>query len=128
MPIEDIRAVVTIAAPGGDSNDYILFDSAAATPPIDLAAQGIDRIQVAINNSQACTITSQFLRAGTTSTYDINQTTGALAANAGATGSPYDFVTMGLGPVRIVLTNGGVAQANWPPVVTLVRGQKQAST
>lgn len=128
MPQEDIRAVVSIAAPGNDSNDYIIFDSAAASPPIDLAAQGIDRITVALNNSQAITFKSKFLRAGTTSTYDVNQTTGSIAAGVGATGSSYDFVTIGLGPVQIVATNGGTAQANWPPVVTLVRGQKASST
>ena len=134
MPQEDIRAVVTIAAPGADSNDYILFDSAAANPPIDLTSQGIDRITFALNNSQACTVTSRFLRAGTGGTtgvaavYDTNQTTGLLAIGAGATGSSYDFATIGLGPMRIVLTNAGVAQANWPPLVTLVRGQKQSST
>lgn len=128
MPIEDIRVIPTVAAPGNDSNDYILFDSAASNPPIDLAAQGIDRITVALNNSQAITFKSKFLRAGTTSTYDVNQTVGPLAAGAGATGSSYDFITIGLGPMQIVASNGGTAQANWPPVVTLVRGQKASST
>lgn len=128
MPIEDIKVVVSIAAPGADSNTYVLFDPTTSTPPIDLATWGIDRITVALNNSQAITFKSQMLRAGTTATWDDNQTTGLLAINAGATGSSYDFATVGLGQVRIVAVNGGTAQANWPPVVTLVRGQKQAST
>lgn len=128
MPKEDIRVIPTVAAPGNDSNDYILFDSAASSPPIDLAAQGIERIVVALNNSQAITFKSKFLRAGTTSTYDVNQTTGLIAIGAGATGSGYDFATIGLGPVQIIATNGGTAQGNWPPVVTLVRGQKASST
>lgn len=134
MPIEDIRAVVSIAAPGADSNDYVLFDSAAANPPIDLQAQGIDRITVALNNSQIITFKTKFLRAGTggttgvTAVYDTNQTSGALAANAGATGSPYDFACPGMGPMQVVASNGGTAQANWPPLVTLIRGQKASST
>lgn len=127
MPIEDIRVGVSIAAPGADSNDYVIFDSAASSPPIDLAREGIDRITVGWNNSQACTLKLTFLRAGTTATYDINSST-SLAANAGLTGSPYDFAIVGLGPVQIVVTNGGVAQANWPPVVTMIRGQKASST
>ena len=127
MPIEDIRVGVSIAAPGSDSNDYVIFDSAAASPPMDLATLGIDRIMVGWNNSQAATLKFKYLRAGTTATYDVNQSQ-SLTANAGLTGSPYDWVCAGLGPVQVVVTNGGTAQANWPPVVTLVRGQKAAST
>ncbi len=126
--IEDIKFGVTIAAPGDDSNTYILFDSIVAFGAGQMPTKGIDRITVALNNSQAITFKSQYLRAGTASTYDDNQTTGSLAIGAGATGSPYDFVVVGLGDIRIVAVNGGTAQANWPPVVTGIRGQKQAST
>ena len=127
MPIEDVRMIVSIAAPGADSNDYILFDSTTATPPWNLAVLGFDRVSVALNNSQAATLKLKFLRAGTTATWDTNQSV-SLTANAGLTGSPYDFaLPAGLGDVQLVWTNGGVAQANWPPVVLFYRGQKALS-
>lgn len=125
--IEDVQFGVTIAAPGADSNDYVIFDSIVAFGKGQMATKGIDRLQVGWNNSQACTLKLKFLRAGTSSTYDTNQTV-SLTANAGLTGSAYDFAVVGLGDVQLVVTNGGSAQANWPPVVTGSRGQKASST
>lgn len=131
--IEDIRFGVSIAAPGADSNDYVIFDSTVAFGFGQMATKGIDRLGIGWNNSQAATLKLKFLRAGTGGTtgvaaiYDTNQTIGPLVANAGLTGSTYDFVAFGLGEVQLVVTNGGVAQANWPPVVTGARGQKAPS-
>lgn len=131
--IEDVRIGVSIAAPGADSNDYILFDSVVAFGFGLMATKNIDRIGVGWNNSQGCTLKLNILRAGTGGTtgvaavYDTNQSV-SVGAGAGLTGSTYDFVVFGLGDVRMVATNGGVAQANWPPIVTLCRGQKASST
>jgi len=122
MPIEDIRVGVTIAAPGADSNDYVIFDSTVALPGM-FVSMGIDRVQVGWNNTQAATIKLKALRPGTTATWDQNSST-SIAANGGITAGPYDFETVGMGDVQIVITNGGAAQANWPPIVTLSRGQK----
>lgn len=127
MDIENIQFGVTSAAPGNDSNDYVIFDSIVAFGKGQMPVKHIDRLQIGWNNSQACHLKLKFLRAGTTSTYDTNQDL-TLAANAGITGSAYDFVVVGLGDVQLVVTNGGSAQANWPPVVTGSRGQKQSST
>ena len=102
MPIEDIRVGVSIAAPGSDSNDYVIFDSAAASPPMDLATLGIDRIMVGWNNSQAATLKFKYLRAGTTATYDVNQ------SFSRSRNSPFHGRTFRGGPMATVV-NGQVA-------------------
>lgn len=124
---EDVKVGVSIAAPGADSADYVIFDSTTCFGAGQMATKNIDRVGVGWNNSQACHLKLKFLRAGTTATWDLNQDL-TLAANAGLTGSTYDFIVFGLGDVQVVVTNGGSAQAIWPPVVTLARGQKASST
>lgn len=127
MPIEDVRFGITLAAPGADSNDYVLLDTTTATPPINLTAMGIDRLQLAWNNAQAATLVLKMLRPGTTATWDTVVST-SVSAGAGLTASPYDWEVVGLGDVQLVVTNGGSAQTRWPPVLTGTRGQKASGT
>ena len=122
MPIEDIRVGITIAAPGADSNDYVLLDTTTGLPGMAVS-MGIDRAVVAWNNTQAATLKVKQLRPGTTATFDT-VFSASITANGGLTAGPYDFEVVGMGDFQIVVTNGGSAQANWPPSLVLVRGQK----
>ena len=123
MPSEDIQFGVTVAAPGADSNEYTLFDNTAMTPPVNLAQNGIDRIQVSVpDTAGSCSLKSYWKdKAGN---WNLNSTT-AVAAHGGLTGSAYDFETVGFPEgFKVTWVNGGSAQTAWPPSVTGSRGQK----
>lgn len=122
MPIEDIRVGVSGGTPGADSNDYVLFDSTACTPPIRLVTFGIDRAQLGLNNAQAGTLKSYFSADGGT-TWNLSTST-SVSANAGLTAGPYDYELNGFGDWKLVWTNGGSAQTTWITVLTLSRGQR----
>lgn len=125
MPIEDIQVGVTGGTPGANSNDYVLFDSTAMTPPLDLVSQGIDRAQFMVNNTQSGSLKS-YSSPDKGVTWNLNSTT-TVAANAAITGGPYDFAISGFVDWKLVWTNGGTVQSPWQPTLTLSRGQKALS-
>lgn len=125
MPIEDVQVKITAATPGNDSNEYTLFDSTVVFGGGLLPERGINRGQFAVNNTQAGSLKSYWSPDNGT-TWNLNSTT-SVAANAGITAGPYDFVISGFVDWKLTWVNGGVAQSPWQPTLTLSRGQKQAS-
>jgi hypothetical protein len=133
--METIDVAVSGGTPGADSSDYTLFDSTvcfgapaySGSKSTTLKAHGITRIEFTVKNSQAGTLTAYFSKnSGTTWTaYDV-QTVAAAAANT--VNGPYDYLSDPYPDIKLVWTNGGVAQATWIPVLSLIRGYHGAAT
>lgn len=130
MPIEDIRVLIPQTVPGADSNEYVLFDSTASTPPMSLTAQGIDRGQFAVDNPAAGSLKSYF-SPDKGVTWNLNSTTAVAARGGGVTSgilaSPFDFAISGAIDWKLAWLNSGTAQTGWQPTLTLSRGQKALS-
>src|SRR6478752_1521654 len=133
--IERVNVAVTGGTPGGDSNDYKLFDSTVtfgtgvAGDPRNatLAAHDINRIEFSVKNSQAGTLVASYSTdKGTTWTVFDSRSVTAPAANK--ISGPFDYLVETFPDFKLVWTNGGVAQAPWIPALSLIRGFHGAAT
>jgi len=132
--METIDVTVTGGTPGGDTNDYKVFDSTVTfgapnqsnSKSTTLKAHDITRIIFSVKNSQAGTLTAYFSKdSGTTWTaYDVQAV--AIAA-ANTISGPFDYLVDPYPDWKLVWTNGGVAQATWIPTITMIRGYHGAA-
>lgn len=134
MSAENINVAVSGGTPGGDSNTYTLFDSTVCfgapahsfSKSTTLTAHDISRIQFSVKNSQAGTLNAQFSQdKGTTWTTYSSQAVGIPGANTRS--GPFDFAVDSDTDWRLQWVNGGVAQATWLPVITLIRSYHGAA-
>ncbi len=126
MPREDVSIGVSGGTPGGDSNDYVLFNSVTCFPG-GLQAYGISRVIFGVNNSQAGT-RKAYWSADKGVTWNLWDSTAVTAAAAGAMSGPWGYLVDPYPDVKLVWTNGGVSQATWIPTLTAIRGERASST
>lgn len=123
---ETVRVAVSGGTPGGDSNDYTLFDSTVCFSD-GLAAHDISRIEFSVNNSQAGTLKASFSQDRGT-TWNLYDSRAVVASSSGAMAGPYDYLADPYRDFKLVWTNGGVAQATWIPSIVLIRNFHGAAT
>lgn len=131
---ENVQFAVSGGTPGGDSNDYKLFDSTVAfgvgsdgdARNHTLFAHDISRIQFTVKNSQAGTLTAYYSQnKGTTWTaYDVKT---VVIAPSNQVNGPYDYQVDWCADWKLVWTNGGVAQATWIPALSGIRNYHGAA-
>lgn len=119
---EVINVGVSGGTPGGNSNDYILFDSTVAFTG-GLPSHDISRLTFSVNNSQAGTRKASFSADGGV-TWSLFDSTAVTAASSGAMSGPFDYLVDTYKDFKLVWTNGGVAQATWLPTINLIRGDR----
>ena len=110
------RVPSTLAAPGTDSNTYVLFSTYVASPGGSMhQGAGIKKLMVTIKNSQAGTLNTY--RGGARSTLNVptftQLTAEAIAAGTSTTSTSREYLIEPFGDWKLEWVNGGVAQATW---------------
>lgn len=129
---ESLKVAVVASTPGGDSNTYVMFDSTVSFGVgIDgdprnatLRAHDISRVTFSVKNSQAGTLRAYMSSNKGTNWDQFGNDIAVPIPSATDISGPYDFLVDTYGDVRISWINGGVAQATWRPIVTLIRGDR----
>lgn len=115
------RIGVSGGTPGADGNTYVLFDSTKHLSGASLNEMDINRIQLALNNSQAGTLNASFSTDKGTTWTQYSSTAVAIYSTTTAP-QPYDFSVDAYQDWKLEWVNGGVAQATWKPTVTAIVG------
>lgn len=111
-----VKLTLTVAAPGADANDYVLFDSSTVFPGLGYFAMlKMQRLVISILNSQAGTLkgyrSATERGAGAPQWTQVYQA--SVAAASGNNANWYDLLVAPYDDYKLVWTNGGVAQATW---------------
>ena len=128
MPgFETVKVAVSGGTPGGDSNDYVLFDSTVCFGTAGLRSHDISRAEFGVQNSQTGTLKAYWSADKGTNWNLYNSTAVAIPA-AGASSGPYDYLVDAYDDWKLVWTNGGSAQTTWRTSLTLIRNFRGAGT
>jgi hypothetical protein len=123
---ETINIGVQGGTPGGDSADYVLFDSTSAFSG-GLRAHDISRITFSVNNSQTGTRKAYFSTDRGVN-WNLYDSTAVTAAASPAMSGPFDYLVDTYIDWRLIWTNGGTLQGTWRPTIVLICGDRASGT
>jgi hypothetical protein len=124
MDYETVNCALGGGTPGGDSNDYILFNSVTAFGPGLLRPKRVSRLTFWVENNQGGTLKFYASMNGGTNFDQVGGNTAVAASASGDVSGPYDFPVDPYPDVKLVWTNGGSAQTTWRGSITLVVGDR----
>ena len=123
------RVPSVLAAPGADSNTYVLFSTTTAFPGGAMhQGAGVKKLFVTIKNSQAGTLNTfrGSARTSLNATTWTQMTTEAIAAGTSTTSTSREYLLEQFSDFKLEWVNGGVAQGTW--TLDMALSDEQASS